>query len=215
MTRRTLSNQETSDWRRFVVGVRTLIDQAVKLDAPAATLADLADRVEALAASVAPYAGGAPIPKFAPSVDRESPGALLPFSPVSGCYNPLAPPVAMSIEDGRIVGKVTLGEAYEGPPRSVHGSVIASVYDQVLAFANIMNLKPGHTATLSIHFRHRTPLHEELRFEGWTDKVDGRKVWARGACFAGDRKVTEAEGLFILLEGFKQSDADAVDPRGA
>jgi acyl-coenzyme A thioesterase PaaI-like protein len=83
----------------------------------------------------------------------------------------------------------------------VHGGVVAGVWDQVLAFACMIQGTPGHTATFSTHYRAITPLHEELRFEAWVERTDGRRVFARGHCHAGGTLVSEADGLFIQFRG--------------
>jgi acyl-coenzyme A thioesterase PaaI-like protein len=119
---------------------------------------------------------------------------------ISGPYNPIAAPVAMSAEDGKAIGTARFGLAYEGPPGGVHGAVVAGVWDQVLAFAAMVNGTPGPTATLTTQFRAITPLHTELRFEAWVEKVDGRRVQTRGRCVVGDAVVSEAEALFIAAK---------------
>jgi acyl-coenzyme A thioesterase PaaI-like protein len=119
---------------------------------------------------------------------------------VSGRYSPLAPPVELSVEGSHVVGVVTFASAYEGPPGSVHGGIVAGVYDQLLAFANIVGGVPGPTASLSVQYRRPTPLGVELRFEAWTERAEGRKVWARGTCHVGGEQVSEAEGLFICVD---------------
>jgi acyl-coenzyme A thioesterase PaaI-like protein len=85
----------------------------------------------------------------------------------------------------------------------VHGSIIASVYDQLLAFAAIAAHCAGPTATLTVHFRRMTPLHTPLRFVAWVDRVDGRKAFVRGECRArdGGELLTESEGMFVRHKG--------------
>jgi acyl-CoA thioesterase FadM len=70
---------------------------------------------------------------------------------------------------------------------------------QILAIANLANGVGGPTASLTVTYKRPTPLHTPLRFEAWTDRIDGRKVWARGRCHAGDELVSESEGLFICI----------------
>jgi acyl-coenzyme A thioesterase PaaI-like protein len=99
------------------------------------------------------------------------------------------------------VGRVTFGEAYEGPPDSVHGGIIASSYDQMLAFACMAHDAGGPTATLTVQFRKPTPLRVPLRFEAWIDRIEGRKVFARGTCHTPDGEVvSESEGLFVRFQ---------------
>ena len=131
---------------------------------------------------------------------------MIAFSPVTGRYSPFSPPIEIALEAGpdqqpRVVGRVTFGEAYEGPPDSVHGGIIASSYDQMLAFACMAEDAGGPTATLTVRFRKLTPIRVPLRFEAWIDRIEGRKVFARGACYTPDGEaVSESEGMFVRFQ---------------
>ena len=121
------------------------------------------------------------------------------FSPVSGPNNPIAPPLVMEVVTGtdgeqHIVGTITFGPAYEGPPGHCHGGWIAAVFDELLGF---VQLAPGYTAYLKVDYRAPTPLHRELSLRGWIDRVEGRKRWIRGSCTLDGVLLSEAEGLFI------------------
>ncbi|MBZ0231313.1 MAG: PaaI family thioesterase, partial [Deltaproteobacteria bacterium] len=151
---------------------------------------------EALGARAASRAGERPFPRYAAPVDGDL-NTILPWGVISGPYNPIAAPVAMSMEEGKAIGTVRFGLAYEGPPGGVHGGVVAAVWDQVLAFACMLHGTPGHTATFSTHYRAITPLHETLRFEAWVERTEGRRVHARGQCHAGATLVSEADGVFV------------------
>jgi len=198
------SEHQRRELLRVVDGVRRAVEASVSLTAPQDALTALADQAQALADALCARSGDKPIPRYHAGIDPADPNAMLPFSPITGRYNPLAPPVEIALVAGpppRIVGTVAFGEAYEGPPSSVHGSIIASVYDQVLALAAIASDSAGPTATLTVHFRKMTPLHTPLRFEAWIERIDGRKAFARGTCHAGEALVSEAEGMFVRMRG--------------
>jgi hypothetical protein len=181
---------------RLATALRGLIESSVALTAPPAVVAGLADGAEALAARAAALAGARPFPRYAAPVDGDL-DTILPWGVISGPYNPLAPPVSMGMDGGKAIGTGRFGLAYEGPPGGVHGGVVAAVWDQVLAFACMIHGTPGHTATFTTHYRAITPLHQELRFEAWVERTDGRRVYARGQCHAGATLVSEADGVFV------------------
>lgn len=185
----------------LVAELRRLIEASVVLDAPVAVLEGLRAGVAELSGVATQHAHetGKAFPRFG-AFEPGDTNAVLPYSPVSGALNPLAPPVHMRVEGQRLVGEVRFGQAHEGPPRCAHGSIVALVYDQLLALANAIASAAGPTAWLTVRYLQPTPLFEELRFEAWTDRVEGGKVWSRGRCLAGERVVTEAEGLFIPLD---------------
>lgn len=123
-----------------------------------------------------------------------SPRDFISFSPVSGLRNPIAPPLAMRFEADRVVGEVTFGAQYEGPPGHVHGGWIAATFDELLGFAQ---REPGFTASLHVNYRRPTPLHTPLSLVAWTARIDGRKRYVRGECRSGATLLSDAEGLFI------------------
>ena len=190
--------------------LRGVMDKTMRLSAPNDVLAALTTQLNALNQQMAAYTTGKPVPQFNMMDMTLPPNDFLPYSPVSGALNPIAPPLDIKQEGDKLIGRCTLGDLYEGPPNCVHGAIIAAVYDQLLAFFNVMQIGPGPTAFLHINYREVTPLHEALRFEAWIDRQEGRKVYIQGACFAGEKKVSDCEGLFILItpgEGaWKQKD---------
>lgn len=179
---------------RRVIAVHGLINPGVDaLDALSARIHDLADDLEAL-----PH--GRPFLRFTGRMPEEDPNATIPFSPITGRYSAMSMPLELSIEGNKLVGIGTYNEAYEGPNRCVHGGIVAAIYDQVLAQANILNKTGGPTASLTVYYKKPTPLHVPLRFEAWTETIDGRKITTKGRCLVDGEVISEAEGLFIRLD---------------
>jgi acyl-CoA thioesterase FadM len=56
------------------------------------------------------------------------------------------------------------------------------------------------TGTLTIRYRQPTPLHTELQFDAWIERVDGRKIFARGNLKAGGLLTAEADGIFLSVD---------------
>jgi acyl-coenzyme A thioesterase PaaI-like protein len=135
---------------------------------------------------------------------------------VVGLRNAIAPPLVITPDDRGVRSEFHLGAAYEGPPGSVHGGVLALVLDQMLGEAAGAGGKPGMTATLTLTYRQRTPLGD-LRTAAWIEKVDGIKTWARGELVGPEGVTVEAEGLFILprwaREAIAKGDAEMPAPR--
>jgi acyl-coenzyme A thioesterase PaaI-like protein len=121
-------------------------------------------------------------------------------NPVVGLRNAVAPPVVIEHHpsaNGEVWADFHLGAAYEGPPGLVHGGVSALILDQVLGEAAGAGGKPGMTGTLTLRYRQGTPLGD-LRAEGWIDRVDGIKTYAKAHLIGPDGVTVEAEGLMIL-----------------
>jgi acyl-coenzyme A thioesterase PaaI-like protein len=182
--------------------VRRLIAVTVDSDADAATTAHAAARLHELAddlgAAMVPVADP---PKHVAGAIGEDPHPHdhFQFDAVLGLYNPLALPVEMRWDPPVARGSACFTSAYEGPPGCVHGAVIAATFDQVFNVANIQSGVAGPTAYLHIDYRRPTLLRRELVFEGWIDRIEGRKIIAKGRIVQGEAITCEAEGLFIQI----------------
>jgi acyl-coenzyme A thioesterase PaaI-like protein len=186
-----------AELERLVDGTRQLIDATVVAEAPAAVLATAAADLERILATLRPYMPETRSPRFPEAA--ATPEELMPFDPVMGRMSPLAPPITFTWEDPKAIGRVRYGSAYEGPPGCVHGGIIAGAFDQVFNVANLMRGVAGPTARLAMRYRRPTPLHADLRFEGWQERVEGKRVHAAGRLLAGDDVTVEAEGVFVQV----------------
>jgi hypothetical protein len=187
--------------RALADAVRRLIDYSVRHVASAEATAVLARRIDALADELAGFVPDEAVGKYgAVDLATSHPHDHFQFDPVLGLYNPLALPVRMTWQPPLAIGHARFGEAYEGPPGCVHGGVISGVFDQVFNVANLKNGVAGPTANLSIDYRRPTPLRRDLVFEGWVDRVESRKVFARGRVLYDGKVTAEATGLFIRVD---------------
>ena len=123
-------------------------------------------------------------------------------SPFYGAMNPLAMPMQLGRDDafgnhGLITGRAVFTEPHEGPPGHVHGGFIAAAFDEVLGMSQSLTGRPGMTGRLTVTYRAPTPLHAEIVFRGWVDRVEGRKIHTKGTSHHGDVLCSEAEGLFL------------------
>jgi acyl-coenzyme A thioesterase PaaI-like protein len=188
--------------RRLAAAMRTVIDRLVQIDAPEDELAAAADALERYADRLASHPRSERYEAWAETSPSGDVGAFFDRSPVIGLANPLAPPIRMQPDpDGRRVhGRATLGAAYEGPPGSLHGGMVAAAFDELLGFASSLSGTPGMTGTLTIRYRRPTPLHTEIRLEGRFERKEGRKIFTAGELYAGDVLTAEAEGIFIAVD---------------
>lgn len=182
----------------LAASVRRLIDATVTVGGDAALLANVTRRVDGLAAELRAAAPDPPPPRYAGS--GPTPMDFFPYDYTIGRWNPLAAPIHMEWRDPLAIGTATFGTPYEGPPGCVHGAVIAAAFDQVLNVANLMSGAAGPTARLQMTYRRPTPLHRPLRFEGWVERREERKVHSAGRLLAGDDITVEAAGLYIVVD---------------
>ncbi len=123
--------------------------------------------------------------------------AVMPYSPVTGRRNPVAPPIRMWKEGREVRGEVIFSPTYAGPPDSVHGGIIAAVFDELLSMANIITGKAGFTGTLSIKYRRKTPLNTPIQLWGANVRQAGRRQFGRAEMRVNGEVTASAEGLFI------------------
>ncbi|MGH7785500.1 MAG: PaaI family thioesterase [Candidatus Binatia bacterium] len=183
---------------RLTAALRGLIDTTVQVGGDAALLADAAAQVERLTQALRVAVPETPPLRF--DGGAATPEGLFAYDYVMGKWNPLAAPLRIEWQEPKSVAEATFGIAYEGPPGCVHGAAIAAAFDQVLNIANLMSGAAGPTARLTLHYRRPTPLHRVLRFEGWVERREERKVHAAGRLLVDGEVCAEAQGLFIVLD---------------
>jgi acyl-coenzyme A thioesterase PaaI-like protein len=126
--------------------------------------------------------------------------AVMPYSPVSGKRNPIAPPVRMWKVGNEVHGEATFSPTYAGPPDSVHGGIIAAIFDELLSMANIITGKAGFTGTLTIKYHRKTPLNTPIELWGINVRQDGRKQHSRAEMRVNGEVTASAEGLFVSAD---------------
>ncbi|SFE91528.1 PaaI family thioesterase [Blastococcus tunisiensis] len=190
--------------RRAAVGdlgaaLRELVDAAVRTEVPVGELAAVAATARTLAERLRADTRGL---HDVAAVDDPDTGERW-YSPVYGPGNPVAPPMAAeSTPDGRATGRVTLGKPHEGPPGLVHGGVVATLLDHVLARAVRAAGRGGLTATLTVTYRRPVQLGVALLAIAEVGTTEGRRTTASARLVAADDPGTtlaEAEGLFVAL----------------
>lgn len=173
--------------------------------APDKVLAEATEHIRAAMESLAPYLkqgeGWSTI-----SIASDTPGVgwmeddltrCMPYSPVSGRRNPVAPPVRMWRDGDEVRGEAIFSPTYAGPPNSVHGGIIAAVFDELLSMANVISGSAGFTGTLTIKYLRHTPLDRPIELWAVNDRNSGRKQFSRGEMRVDGQVTASAEGLFI------------------
>lgn len=116
---------------------------------------------------------------------------------VVGLRNPMAPPLVIQHDGPLTFADAVLGPQYEGPPRLVHGGILAALLDQVLGDAAVHAGAPGMTGTLTIRYLRGTPLGP-IRVEASVERIEGVKTHVTGAIVVDGDICAEARGVFIL-----------------
>jgi len=96
--------------------------------------------------------------------------------------------------------RLRLGPAHEGPPRGVHGGVVAALFDELLGHAQMVHPVRALTATLTVRYRAVTPIDEDLELYAQIVHQSGRRWAGRATCSAGGAITAEATGLFVGVD---------------
>lgn len=183
--------------KELAQAVRELIEQMMSIDSGAVATEAAAEGVRTVAEALR-AAGGAPRLPLTQAPEGDV-AAFFRFSPVSGESNPLAPPARLEIRETEVVGSVTFGGAYEGPPGYVHGAFVAAVFDELLGITNASLGLPAMTGLLEVRYHQPTPLGVELQLSARHTGLSGRKSFAAGEIRDGDRLLAEATGTFVVV----------------
>jgi acyl-coenzyme A thioesterase PaaI-like protein len=120
-------------------------------------------------------------------------------TPIAGQSNVLSPPLHMHLDydKGEAHATVTLGWAFEGPPKCVHGGWVAALFDEFLGCAQLLSGATGATGNLNVRYKRPTPLNKELTLFARVKEVHGRKITMEGTISADGHVTASCEGLFI------------------
>ena len=151
--------------------VRQLISHIRKTKAPADVLEEVEREATRLAARLAPYDHPGPYAQRRLVLgeghdmlrDTDDPVEYFPYSPIIGPLNPIAPPVDFKLAGRELHATHSFDAQYNGPPASVHGGVIALVFDELLGSLGAILDLGGFTGTLKIVYRSLTPIEHPIR----------------------------------------------------
>lgn len=132
-------------------------------------------------------------------------GNSLSYRPISGNCNAVSPRMQyfLNEQEHRLLGKVTFKAAYEGPPGLVHGGYIAACMDEMFGIAvSHSDIKePCMTGTLKVIYRAPVPLLQEITYQSWVEKQEGRKVFAKCTVTDSNNNLCcEGEAIFLKID---------------
>lgn len=120
-------------------------------------------------------------------------------------YRPAAPDREASEGGGGELRRFyTFGTGLNAHPNLLHGGVIATILDSAMGNAIHQALRPkGSTFTvvLNITYKKPVPTPGSVLVRSSVVRVEGRKIWARGAVESGDGEVhATAEGMWLMAK---------------
>ena len=176
---------------RAAVALRRLTNLAAGTTASDDLLAEIAAAADDLADRLAPFAESS---RYAQGERLGGAAGVFATHPIIGATNPAAPPLVVTPDGERLVGRATYGPVHEGPPGFVHGGLMASAFDAMTVMTAGINGLGGLTRSLTIRYRKPAPLDVELVYSGVVQSTGERSTIVRVELRHGDDLCAECTG---------------------
>ncbi len=117
-----------------------------------------------------------------------------------GVDNPVGLKIRFTIEDGRCTGQFTPDANHVGFENTVHGGIIYSALDDVMANVLYLQDMKAHTARCEIRYRKALEVGQTINLSGWIANERRRLVILKGEARTADEDVliADCEASFML-----------------
>lgn len=135
-----------------------------------------------------------------------------PPRPVRDCFgcgpdNPHGLQLRFRLQDGIAVARFDPTATYQGYPGVLHGGLVATLLDEAMSWALILQDVWAQTARMEIRYRRNAPADRPLLTSGRVTRDRGRSLVVKGTLTGDDGTLyAEAEGLFFRLPGRVRAD---------
>lgn len=116
-----------------------------------------------------------------------------------GPENPVGLRIRFTLEDGEVTAEFTANENHVGYENTVHGGIIYSALDDVMANVLYLQNIKAHTARCEIRYRRPLEVGRKIRLRGWIENERRRLVVLKGEARLADSDelVADAEASFM------------------
>lgn len=118
-----------------------------------------------------------------------------------GPLNPIGLHMEVSYLEDKAISRLSLNREFQGWNDIVHGGVVATILDEIMAHAVTHYI--GKAVTTSLQITYRAPLHvgHEMQVVGYVVEEKSRAAVAKGEIRGADDKklIATGESRFVLL----------------
>ena len=116
-----------------------------------------------------------------------------------GPENPIGLRIQFTLNDGEVTAEFTANENHVGYENTVHGGIIYSALDDVMANVLYLQNIKAHTARCEIRYRRPLEVGQKIKLRGWIESERRRLVVLKGEARLadGDEVVADAEASFM------------------
>ena len=117
-----------------------------------------------------------------------------------GPDNPIGLRIGFELNDGICTGEFTAGENHVGYENTVHGGIIYSALDDVMANVLYLQNIKAHTARCEIRYRKALEVGQAVKLRGWIEKERRRLIVLKGEArlASDDSVIADCEASFML-----------------
>ena len=116
-----------------------------------------------------------------------------------GPDNPIGLQIRFSLDEGRCSGTFVADENHVGYENTVHGGIIFSALDDVMANVLYLQNIKAHTARCEIRYRQALEVGQTIRLSGWIESERKRLIVLRGEArlAESDQLIADCEASFM------------------
>ena len=118
-----------------------------------------------------------------------------------GPDNPIGLQIEFTLDDGICTADFTANENHVGYENTVHGGIIFSALDDVMAIVLYLQYIKAHTARCEIRYRKALEVGQPVRLRGWIENERKRLIVLKGEVrLAADNSlVADCEASFMRV----------------
>jgi acyl-coenzyme A thioesterase PaaI-like protein len=132
-------------------------------------------------------------------------GTETKIEPATMCFacgvdNPIGLRIDFTLQDEAVTAQFTPNENHVGYENTVHGGIIYSALDDVMANCLYLQDIKAHTARCEIRYRKALQVGQTIKLKGWIETRKRRLVVLKGEARLadGDMLVADCEASFML-----------------
>ena len=145
----------------------------------------------------------------------ETPGGRFEFAPhhcfACGTLNSGGLGLALHVEPGRSWTELALDRRFEGWDGIIHGGILCTILDEVMAWALVGEDDWGVTARMAVEFRRPVGVGVAIRAEGWITRSRRRIVDTTGHILDAETgaELATATGIYLAADTARKQDLRA------
>jgi acyl-coenzyme A thioesterase PaaI-like protein len=116
--------------------------------------------------------------------------------------------LALHVEPGRSWTELALDRRFEGWANVIHGGILCTILDEVMAWALVGEDNWGLTASMAVRFRRPITVGQRIRAEGWITRSRRRTVETASHILdtSTGEGLASATGVYIAADEQRKAD---------